>query len=75
MNVEIIQSLLVKLPSEIGASNKYKMVISTHHALQDNSCVPVIIRDLLTAYHAYAAGADEPVELPNIPLEYADYAT
>ncbi len=74
MAVEMVRSLLVKLPSEIGAPNNYKMVISIHHALQDNSCVSIIVRDLLTAYHVFAAGADEPVELPHLPLEYADYA-
>ncbi|MCP4091387.1 MAG: non-ribosomal peptide synthetase, partial [Gammaproteobacteria bacterium] len=33
-----------------------------------------ILRDLLTAYRAYAAGAEEPTGLPHLPVEYADYA-
>ncbi|MCP4319786.1 MAG: hypothetical protein GY789_28355 [Hyphomicrobiales bacterium] len=51
------------------------MAISLHHAIVDAQTIPVIIRDLLAAYHAYAAGAKEPAGLPHLPLEYADYAT
>ncbi len=75
MAVEMVQSLLVKLPSEIGAPNEHIMAISLHHAIMDNSSAPIFIRDLLTAYHAYAAGAEEPAGLLHLPLEYADYAT
>ncbi|MCP4089368.1 MAG: hypothetical protein GY746_06205, partial [Gammaproteobacteria bacterium] len=36
--------------------------------------VQIILRDLLTAYCAYAVGAEEPIGLPHLPVEYADYA-
>ncbi len=75
MRVEMVQSLLVKLPNEIRAPNEHMIVISIHHAIMDNQAIPIIVRDLLTAYHAYAAGAKVPSGLPHIPLEYADYAT
>ncbi len=71
----MVQSLLVKLPREIRSPNEHMMVISLHHAIVDNYSVFIIIRDLLTAYRAYAAGAKEPAGLPHLPLEYADYAT
>ncbi|MCP4316672.1 MAG: hypothetical protein GY789_11840, partial [Hyphomicrobiales bacterium] len=74
MGVEMARSLLVKLPSEVGAPNKHVMWISIHHAISDGESVRIILRDLLTAYNAYAAGAEEPTGLPQLPVEYADYA-
>ncbi len=73
MGVEMVRSLFVKLPSEIGSPNEHMMVISIHHAIMDGWSIPIIVRDL-AAYRAYAAGAEEPTGLPHLPLEYADYA-
>ncbi|MCP4088467.1 MAG: hypothetical protein GY746_01550 [Gammaproteobacteria bacterium] len=74
MGVEMVRLLLVKLPSEIEAPKKYWMIITLHHAILDGVSVRIILRDLLTAYCAYAAGAEEPTGLPHLPVEYADYA-
>ncbi len=74
MGMEMVRSLLVKLPSEIEAPNKHLMVISIHHAISDGGSHRIVLRDLLTAYRAYAAGAEEPIGLPHLPAEYADYA-
>ncbi len=74
MGVEMVRSLLVMLPSEIGAPNKQFMMISIHHAIMDGQSGRIILRDLLTAYREYAVGAEEPIGLPHLPVEYADYA-
>ncbi len=74
MGVEMVRSLLVKLPTEIDAPNKHLMMISFHHAIIDGWSTRIVLRDLLTAYHAYANGAEEPAEFPHLPVEYADYA-
>ncbi|MCP4091435.1 MAG: hypothetical protein GY746_16845, partial [Gammaproteobacteria bacterium] len=74
MGVEMVRSLLVKLPTEIVAPIKHLMMISIHHAIMDGWSVRIILRDLVTAYCAYAAGAEEPTGLPHLPVEYADYA-
>ncbi len=74
MEVGMVRSLLVKLPSEIGAPNKHLMMICIHHAISDGESVRIVLRDLLTAYCAYADGAEEPTGLPHLPVEYADYA-
>ncbi len=74
MGVEMIRSLLMKLPNDTGAPNEHLMMISIHHAISDGLSDGIILRDLLTAYHAYAAGAEEPTGLPHLPVEYADYA-
>ncbi|MCP4089660.1 MAG: hypothetical protein GY746_07685, partial [Gammaproteobacteria bacterium] len=55
MGEEMVRSLLVKLPSEIEAPKKHLMMISIHHAIMDGMSVRIILRDLLTAYCAYAA--------------------
>ncbi len=50
MGVEMVRSLLVKLPSEIGAPNKHLMMICIHHSISDGWSIPIVLRDLLTAY-------------------------
>ncbi|MCP4091383.1 MAG: hypothetical protein GY746_16565 [Gammaproteobacteria bacterium] len=74
MGVEMVRSLLVKLPTEIGEPNKHLIIVCIHHAIVDGWSIRIILRDLLTAYRAYAAGAEEPTGLPHLPVEYADYA-
>ncbi|MCP4079714.1 MAG: hypothetical protein GY743_05660, partial [Planctomycetaceae bacterium] len=74
MGVEMVRSLLVKFPSEIGVPSKHLMIICIHHAIMDGGSVPIFLRNLFTAYHAYADGAEEPTGLPHLPVEYADYA-
>ncbi len=74
MAVEMVRALLVKLPSDLGAPNKHLIMISIHHAIIDGESVPIILRDLFTAYYAYADGTEEPTGLPHLPVEYADYA-
>ncbi len=75
LGIQMVRSLLVKLPSEIGAPNKHLMMISIHHAIIDGGSCRIIVRDLLAAYRAYADGAEEePKGLPHLPVEYADYA-
>ncbi len=74
MEEEMVRPLLVKLPSEAGVSNKHLMMITIHHAIIDGWSIGIVLRDLLTAYYAYADGAGEPTGLPYLPMEYADYA-
>ncbi len=50
------------------------IMITIHHAIMDGWSVRIILRDLLTAYHTYAVGAEGPTGLPHLPVEYADYA-
>ncbi len=70
----MVRSLLVKLPSKIGAPNMHLILIPAHHAIMDGWSIRIILRDILTAYCAYAAGTEEPTGLPHLPVEYADYA-
>ncbi len=74
MEVEMVRSLVVKLPTEVGAPNQHLIMITTRHAIMDAWSIRIILRDLLTAYCAYADGAEEPTGLPHLSVEYADYA-
>ncbi len=70
----MIRPVLLKLPSKIGTPSKHLMMISFHHAIMDAWSAQIVLRDLLTAYRAYANGAEEPKGLPHLPVEYANYA-
>ncbi len=74
LGAQMVRSFLVKLPTEIGAPNKHLMMLSIHHAILDGWSIRIILRDLLTAYCAYAAGGAEPRGLPDLPVEYEYYA-
>ncbi|MCP4074305.1 MAG: hypothetical protein GY742_21660, partial [Hyphomicrobiales bacterium] len=41
MEVEVVQSLLVKFPSEIGVPSKHLMMICIHHAIMDGGSAPI----------------------------------
>ncbi|HSL83902.1 MAG TPA: condensation domain-containing protein, partial [Thermoanaerobaculia bacterium] len=52
------------------------LLLTLHHSVADGRSMPVLYRDLETAYRRLAApGAGEPpAELPPLPLQYADFA-
>ncbi len=74
MGVQMVRSLLVKLPTDIDVPNKHLVMLSIHHAIIDGWGIRIVLRDLLTAYRAYADGAEGPTGLPHLTVEYADYA-
>ncbi len=43
MGVEMVRSLLVQFPSEIGVPSKHLMMICIHHAIMDGGSYPIII--------------------------------
>ena len=46
--------------------------MNRHHIASDGWSLSVMIEELLTAYDAIEAG--EPVNLPELPIQFADYA-
>ncbi len=74
IEVQMVRTVLLKFPSEVGTAKEHLMIISIHHAISDEVSNRVILRDLLAAYRAYANGAEKPKGLPDIHVEYADYA-
>ncbi|HKV11759.1 MAG TPA: amino acid adenylation domain-containing protein, partial [Thermoanaerobaculia bacterium] len=58
--------LLVSGPTEHG------LVLALHHTVTDGWSAGVLARELSALYRAFAAG--EPSPLPELPLQYGDYA-
>ena len=54
------------------AENDHVLVINTHHAVSDGWSFEVFWRELTALYEAFSAGLPSP--LPELTLQYADYA-
>ena len=52
--------------------NEYAMMIVSHHICCDGWSRDVLFRDLAAFYESFLRGS--PVELPELPIQYADYA-
>jgi amino acid adenylation domain-containing protein len=48
------------------------LVVAMHHIISDGASMQVLIDELALRYRALAAG--EPLRLPDLPIQYADYA-
>ncbi|GCE22081.1 condensation domain-containing protein [Dictyobacter kobayashii] len=51
---------------------EHVLVLTMHHIVSDGWSMGVLVRELSTFYAGYAQG--KPVELPALPIQYADYA-
>ncbi|WP_122314918.1 amino acid adenylation domain-containing protein, partial [Pseudomonas cichorii] len=54
------------------AADQFVLVVSMHHIVSDGWSMDVMIQEFVQCYQAYSQGR-EPV-LPELPLQYADYA-
>ncbi|MEA2693693.1 MAG: hypothetical protein QOJ16_3080, partial [Acidobacteriota bacterium] len=50
----------------------HRALLTMHHVVSDGWSVGVLVRELETLYAAYSAGRPSP--LPELPVQYADYA-
>jgi amino acid adenylation domain-containing protein len=55
-----------------GGEDLHLLVASLHHTTADGWSVGVLARELVALYQAFSAGAPSP--LPELPIQYADYA-
>ncbi|WP_253773201.1 amino acid adenylation domain-containing protein [Goodfellowiella coeruleoviolacea] len=55
-----------------AAEDDHLLVLCTHHISVDSESVPVLLGELTQAYLAHEAGREP--ELPELPVQYADYA-
>src|SRR5213594_4160281 len=51
---------------------EHVLLLIVHHIVSDGWSVGVLVRELGVLYEAYAAGKESP--LPELPIQYADYA-
>ncbi|WP_186399805.1 non-ribosomal peptide synthetase [Stappia sp. P2PMeth1] len=60
--------------ARLGAlgSDDHVLVITVHHAVADLQSLDILTRDVSAFYNAALGG--RPVDLPELPIQYADYA-
>jgi len=63
----LLRGNLVKLDEE-----DYWLVLTLHHIISDGWSTAVLIRDVATLYQAFCHGKPSP--LPELPIQYADFA-
>ena len=63
----LLRCLLVRLdePAHI-------LLLTLHHIISDGWSIGVLVRELTTLYRAFSTG--QPSPLPELPIQYADYA-
>ncbi|CAG0937718.1 fengycin family lipopeptide synthetase D [Thermoflexales bacterium] len=54
------------------AQHDHILLITTHHIVSDGWSIGVLVRELTTLYHAFSTA--QPSPLPELPIQYADYA-
>jgi amino acid adenylation domain-containing protein/non-ribosomal peptide synthase protein (TIGR01720 family) len=63
----LFRGLLLRLDQEY-----YTLVLTMHHIVSDAWSLELLARDAVTLYLAFASG--QPALLPDLPVQYADYA-
>ena len=66
-NDRLLRGVLVKLEEE-----NYLLLLTLHHIISDGWSTAVLIRDVATLYQAFCNGKPSP--LPELPIQYADFA-
>ncbi|HSU82944.1 MAG TPA: condensation domain-containing protein, partial [Thermoanaerobaculia bacterium] len=63
----LVRTLLLRLGGE-----EHLLAVTMHHAISDAWSLRILLRELSALYGAFVAG--EPSPLPELPLQYADFA-
>ena len=66
----LLRARLLRLPS--SGHGEHALLIGVHHILTDGWSQGVLVREMTALYAAFLAGAPSP--LPELPLQYADFA-
>ena len=54
------------------STDEHVLLVGMHHIIYDGWSLGILNRELITAYVAFVAG--HPMPLPELPIQYADYA-
>ncbi|MFA7241064.1 MAG: amino acid adenylation domain-containing protein [Sulfuricellaceae bacterium] len=66
----LMRALLLKL-----AADEHCFILTMHHIISDGWSMGILVEELSQLYRAFAAGqADSAGLLPELPIQYADYA-
>ncbi|HEX4961001.1 MAG TPA: amino acid adenylation domain-containing protein, partial [Thermoanaerobaculia bacterium] len=63
----VLRALLVRLTGE-----EHGLLLTLHHIASDGWSTGVLVREMVTLYRAFSQG--EPSPLPELPVQYADFA-
>src|SRR5712692_5548145 len=63
----LIRAILLRL-----AEQEHILLVTTHHIVTDGWSMGIFHRELMELYEAFSAG--RPAGLPDLPIQYADYA-
>ncbi|HZF08985.1 MAG TPA: amino acid adenylation domain-containing protein, partial [Thermoanaerobaculia bacterium] len=67
----LLRLTLLRISEEAGAS-EHGLIVDMHHIVSDGWSMGVFVRELAALYVAFLAGRPSP--LPELPLQYADFA-
>jgi len=63
----LLRAMLLRL-----ANDDHMLLLTMHHIASDGWSMGVLVRELIALYQAGVTG--QPAQLPDLPLQYADYA-
>ncbi|NEQ20723.1 MAG: AMP-binding protein [Microcoleus sp. SIO2G3] len=66
-SLPLLRPKLLRLNEE-----KHMLILSMHHIISDGWSIGILIRELAVLYEAFSTGKPSP--LPNLPIQYADFA-
>ena len=66
-NGPLLRTALLRLGDE-----SHRLLLTMHHIVSDGWSLEILLRELVTLYEAFAAGRPSP--LPELPMQYADFA-
>ncbi len=70
--IDLQHGPLVRIALFRRGENDYAVVASTHHIIHDGWSMGVLLGELAVLYPAFAAGRE--VQLPELPIQYVDFA-
>ncbi|MBE9209303.1 AMP-binding protein [Nostoc sp. LEGE 06077] len=69
---DLSQAPLLRAKLLCLSANQHLLLLTTHHIISDGWSVGVLIQELATVYQALLKGKPSP--LPQLPIQYADFA-
>jgi amino acid adenylation domain-containing protein len=69
---DLARGPLVRAHLLCSGPNEHVLLLALHHVVADGWSVGIFVRELAAAYEAFAFG--RPLALPELPIQYADFA-
>lgn len=69
---DLSQGPLLRVSLLHMAEEEYVLVLTLHHIISDEWSMGILVRELSVLYGAFSAGKPSP--LPDLPIQYADFA-